>query len=105
VTRSATPLSDCKKSEVKERWKYGAKVRGQNGAGTMYLSDGNVEQWRRNRWEAKKALRRNQLEQRDRPHRNDLPDYRATKRWNVLLYRVKPSDYVDNRDTMNNRGR
>jgi hypothetical protein len=51
-----------------------------NGAGTMYLSDENVEQWRRNRWEAKKALRWNQPEQRDRPHGNDLPDYRATKR-------------------------
>jgi hypothetical protein len=46
----------------------------------MYLSDENVEQWRRNRWEAKKALRWNQSEQRDRPRRNDLADYRVTKR-------------------------
>jgi hypothetical protein len=49
----------------------------------MYLSDENVEQWGRNRWEAKKALRWNQPEQRDRPHRNDLADSRATKRCNV----------------------
>jgi hypothetical protein len=49
----------------------------------MYLSDENVEQWGRNRWEAKKALRWNQPEQRDRPHGNDLPDYRATKRCSV----------------------
>ena len=46
----------------------------------MYLSDENMEQWRLNRWEAKKALKWNKPEQRDRPHRNDLADSRATKR-------------------------
>jgi hypothetical protein len=57
----------------------------------MYLSDENVEQWGRNRWEPKKALRWNQPEQRDRPRRNDLADYRVTKR--CLVARLhKPAD-------------